>query len=599
MPSQGKLIRLDFSPGINRNLSEYQNQQSFIDGDKVRVHNESLEKLSGWQTLQTTGTFHGVARDAITWVDLVGDKYWAAGTNSELALYYGGTIYDITPVRTTVAATSVFSTVNGDSNVRVAINSHGAVVGDYVYFTSASAGTLDIKGVYAVTSAATNTFDFTASANAGSTVNNDGAAGRQVWFLLASGLADNTAASGYGTGSYGSGAYGIGGVGTLTAGLRNWSLDTWGEDLIANVRNGGVYIWDKTLGTGARAIAISGAPTRNNFALVTEPTRNLMLFGTCVAGGDFDPLQIRWSANEDYTLFSAAVTNAAGGQRLKGGQYIQGALQTNRQIFILTDEGAHTATYVGPNYYWSFEKVGSNCGAISPQCMVDVGGIVFWMGHRNFYLFDGTVKPIPSSLNKAYFEQDGDYTINWDQKDKVFCGVDTQFGEIIWLVPTGSATEINRYVIYNYRENLWYDGTMDRTTWVNAGIFEFPLATTTSATIMEHDIGHDADGQPLRSYIQTGFFAPVEDGNGIAFVDQYIPDVQEVHGNNLKFYVITRQYPNGTETTKGPYTLTSVTTKVNLRSRGREISLKWDVSAVGTNYELGYQRLRIAADGER
>jgi hypothetical protein len=616
MAGDTQLVTLDIENGINRNVTTYQAKGKWTDADKIRFKAGNVEKLGGWSKLQDGGApYRGVARDAITWAALNGDKFYGLGTHLGLFVYSGGNFYDITPVRQLETETSAFNTTSGSSAVEVSAAGHAAVVGDYAEFPSGVSVanlTLEVSnGVYVITSVNTNSFIIEASAAANATVTKGGGAGAKgIRLLLNTGKQNNEPTTGYGSGTYGSGVYGTGTVGSLTANVRLWSMDAWGEDLMALPRGGQVYRWDKSDGLATRAsVAHANVPTQNNFMLITEETRCMMLFGTSADGGDFDPLVFRWSQQEDYSVWSAAVTNAAGQLRLNSGSYIVGAVKSKGDIVAFTDEGAHTITYQGAPFFFGQQRVGTNCGLIGPSAAVDVNGTTYWLSKSSFYRYSGVVEKLPSSLDKAIFEPESPYSINYDQKEKIFAGVNSEFNEIWWFYPSLNSIENDRYVVYNYLEDFWFDGSLDRTTWVDSNLMDRPLATSTSVASYAHEISpHDADGMNFQSFVESGYvdisksieqIGNRESGTEFIFLDRVIPDVTSLTGDYMKLWVKYKKYPFETAKTKGPYRIGPTTTKIPLRLRGRQVAFRVEVSGVGSDFQLGNFRAGVAPDGGR
>lgn len=602
MPSSGKLAAATIRPGINKNVSDIQGEGLWVDSDKVRFHNGNPEKFGGWQKFSQTNNYRGVARDIQPWSAIDGSTYVAVGTDKALGIYYGGSWYDITPVKTSVSASTTWFTSTGSYIVRMIVSAHGATKGDAIYNpVSAPVSTYPFGvAIYEITSVLDdNTFDVETDTTATFDARND--LSHPLWFLLSSGNLDNSLLSGWGSGTYGSGTWGIG-VPTSTTdvvnrNLRLWSLETWGEDLIASPRNGAIYYWTKQLGTSQRAALVTTAPRRNLFTIVSEPVRHLICCGTSTLDNRWDSLAVRWSSNDDYTQFNPAVTNASGEQRIRGGSTLVGGIQSKRQILLFTDEGAHEMRF-DESLVFTFDKLGSNCGLVAQNAVVDINGTVYWMGLNGFYRYDGAVEKMDCPLSKILFESGSSLAYSFVQRDKIYAGTNMEFNEIIWMYPIGDNGENSRYVIYNYAEDVWYDGSIVRTTWKDANVLENPIATNTSAAYYHEVDNHDDDGNTMRSYLQSGWFN-IEDGQKIQFIDKYIPDFRELSGSNMKFTIDARRYPGGPIITKGPYSITSTTEQINLRIKGREMRLKYDVSAVGSNFELGTQRFNIRPDGER
>lgn len=604
MPGDTKLKPLIIDNGINRNDTTYQARGKWVDCDKVRFSQGSVEKLGGWSKLADNNhPFRGIARRSISWNALNGDLFYSVATEKGVYLYSGGDFYDITPIRAQATETSCISTyASNTTRVKVSDAGHGTQAGDYVILTSVSDGGIDIWGTHQIVSAAANTF--VVSVNATSSVANTTAKTQvggsvTISYLLNTGKSSNEPVTGYGSGTYGSGVYGSGTVGTLTTNMRLWSFDTWGEDLMACYRGGPIYRWDKSDGVLARmSVADSNIPTMNNIVLITEEARHMMVMGTSVFGGDFDPLAVRWSQSENYAVWSPAVTNAAGGLRLNSGSYIVGAIKSKKEIVALTNEGAHAIVYKGAPFFFTQERLGVACGGIGQNCGVDVNGVVYWMGKSSYFKYDGAVQTLPCTLHKAIFEPDSDLSINYDQKEKTYAGVNSEFNEIWWFYPTKNSNENNRYVVYNYAEGTWFDGYLDRTTWIDSSHFTRPLATSTSAVAFAHETTHDANGGEMPAFIESGYF-DIEDGQPLTFIDRIIPDNTELSSSYMTAYIKLKKHPNETAVVKGPYIIGPDTKKISLRGRARQIALKVVVSGVGSNFRMGRWRGSLLPDGER
>lgn len=598
--SDGIPQKLRFKPGFNKNDTEYQAQGKFINGDKVRFVNGRPEKMGGWQTLTAAQTYLGTAREALIWADLDGNKYYAVGTNTGVYVYGGGTYYDITPIRYQATETSAFNTFSGETRTKVSVAAHGAAAGDYVEFpTGVTTGAgVSVNGRYVITSANTNNFTIDVSSANGSTRTKKGKS-TLINFLLETGKADNVATTGYGAGTYGSGTYGSGSSSSLSSNMRLWSFDNWGEDLLALPRNGKLYIWDESDTVQVRCSTIPNAPTRSNFLFVADDSRQVVLCGTSMPGGNFDPLGVRWSSTENYSEWDPAVTNAAGSTRLNSGSYIVGGVKGRKQTVLFTDDAAHSFTFIGPPYYFEATKLADSCGGLSPNGAISVNGIVYWWGPNGFYKYDGVVSQLNCDISNVLFEAESSLSLNFDQKEKIYAGFNSRHSEILWFYPKKDSIENDRYVIYNIKEDIFYDGSLNRTTWTDSTLFENPLATGVSTTTYEHEVGFDNDGSTLRSFIDTGYIE-IENGGELVFVDKFIPDFKDLSGNNMKVSFRYKKYPQeATESVKGPYLVRNNTDKINPHVRARQVALTFDVSAVGSYYKFGDHRLQMQPDGER
>jgi len=609
------ITKIQFQPGFDKQNTEITSKGKWIDGDKARFRYGFPEKIGGWEKVSTT-TFIGVAREQVAWNSLDGTAYDAFGTNKKLYIYNEGNFFDATPERSSADITSVFTTTNASSVFTVTHTSHGAAEGDYVTISSTSAtiggvaaGTVD--GEYEIASVpTTSTYTVDIGTNASSAVSTTGNC--TVAYDTTAGRDKALIGYGWGTGKWDSSNTWDTPTSssTVTIALRNWAIDTWGEDLIAQDIDGGVYVWDTSDGVLTStniATAISNAPTKSKFAIVSNPDRHLVCMGTETTIGTTstqDPMFIRWSDQDDYTSWSATATNSAGSQRITDGSEIVTAVRTRGQILILTDTSAHGMAFIGAPFTFGFQQLGSNCGAISPHCALDVGGVCYWMSSDAFYKFDGTVRKIPCTVEDFIFDN-----IEPKQYAQVFAGSNSAFGEIWWLYCTTASNQNDRYVIFNYQENLWYTGSIGRSTWIDSGTYSLPYATeydgSANTTVYVHESGTDDDGSTLTSYIESGDF-DIGDGDQIMFIKRAIQDFKGQVGN-VNISLKSRYYPTDTQTTKGPFYMSTSTQRFNPRTRGRQIAVRVESNgydgvnndATSENWRLGTLRFEVQPDGMR
>lgn len=594
-----KLFKLSIAPGFNKDDTDYSAGPSWVDGDKVRFHRGRPQKIQGW-TNATDYTFDGIARAIVGWRATSDEfRYIAIGTDKKLYIWVHDTYTDITPLRTsgTLGANPI-TTTDTSTTVSIEHAGHGLVVGDIVIFDGASeVNNITVDGEYSVVEI-TDTNNYTITDT--ETADGSGAGGGSAVtfkYLIHIGPAEATAGLGYGAGRYNIGAWNTEREATASNSdiiieLGTWTLDLWGEDLIACPRGGAnIYSWDLSAGTGTRAASIANAPA-SNFIQVSVEDRHLIALGTTVAGeSTINPLHVRWSDQEDNTDWSATATNTAGSHLLTDGNQIIGAIRAAGQNLIFTDSSLFSMQFIGPDDTFGFSQLGTECGLIGPHAAAQVGNVVFWMGPDNFYAYDGTVRALRSSVYDYVYKG-----LNFSQKDQVFAGQVSSWEEIWWFYCSSSATECDSYVIYNYGENIWYTGTLDRSVWLETGQVDagLPFSADYSGQLYIQESGVDAAGGAITSFIETGEFELTE-GDEYLFVDRLIPDI-ELTGD-INFTLKLRPYPAGTETSKGPYTLTTSTTKQDLRARGRQLAVRFESSSVGDNWRLGDQRLRVRPEG--
>ena len=398
---------------------------------------------------------------------------------------------------------------------------------------------------------------------------------------ITAGIADATIKTGYGYSTYGSFAYGVarpdlGGLIPATT----WSLDTWGEYLVAcSSADGKLYEWQLGFTTPTLAAAITNAPTGNKALLVTAE-RILFALG---AGGN--PRKVQWSDQEDNTVWTPLATNQAGDFELATVGTLIAGKRVKGVNLLFTDVDVHTATYIGAPFVYGFEKAGSGCGLISAQAVAAIDTAAIWMSKSGFWTYDGYLKPLPSDVSDYVFSN-----MNFNQASKVYAVHNSQFGEIWWYYPSSGSNENDSYVTYNYRENHWNIGSLARTAGTDAGVFTNPLLVSTDGYIYEHEVGFAYDSASV--FAESG---PVQLGNGdnIMSVRQVVPDEQTLGEAVVSFK--TRNYPTGTQSTFGPYTAANPT---DVRFAARQVNVKV-TGAVLADWRIGVMRLEAVAGGKR
>jgi hypothetical protein len=606
------LTNFTIKPGINKEVTDYTGQGQWVDSDNVRFFNGLPQKIKGWDKFIET-TIVGVVRDQHGWISLDGTRYDAFGTDRKLYVYEEGTIFDITPIRDTEALTNPFTT-NGTATVLVTDSAHGCIDGSFVTFDSFSTiDGLDMNQEFEVTSVVNSsayTLTHTSTAS-GSTAGGGGTGDAN--YQINPGPAFSTAAYGWGTDGYGLGAWGEPStVSNVTLEARQWSLDNFGEDLIATQLNGGTYRWDTSSGTSTRAAIVANAPTASRLSLVSTPDRHLVLLGTENTIGtpsSQDDLLIRFSDQENITTYQPTAENTAGSLRIADGSRIMAAERSRGQILLWTDTSLHSMQFIGPPFTFGLRQLGSKCGIIGSHAGVDLNGVSYWMSQDSFYLFDGTVKKLPCSVEQFVFNN-----LNQTASENAFAGHNGEFNEIIWFYARTGSNQINALVVYNYLEGTWWTGTLARTSWIDRELYDNPIATeylanttannetilglTAGATqIYLHEQGNDADGEAIDAYLKSGA-VQIGQGDDFSFVSRLIPDIQNQSGTlNLNFEFL--RYPNDANAVTKSTSFTSGTEKVDLRGRGRQFTANIVSNTTGTAWRLGTMRFDIQPDGRR
>lgn len=615
------LLRLFLKPGIDKQNTEYGAEGGWIDGDYIRFRYGLPEKLGGWTNFGESVTYTlGMASEVFAWNDLAGSPALVVGTTRKVYVFYGGIWADITPIRATETGVT-FDTTSGLTSVVVNDTNHGAVVGDFVTFSSVTGNpggitNASLQNEFEILEVLSATaYRIQSPVQASSTASAAGTATAAYQINVGSDVSYFD--FGWGTGVWGLSTWGTARPQSASLSLisRVWQFDNFGEDLILQLVNGGIYRWDISSGINTRAAAIPNAPTKSRYALVSTPDRHLICFGTESTIGTpvtQDPMYVRFSSQENLEEFTATATNTAGGQRLTDGNEVITALRSRGQILIWTDTSLHGMQYVGPPYTFGFQQLGANCGCIGPHASADVNGVSYWMSKDAFYVFDGTVKKLPCTVQDYVFKD-----INLIEAAKTHVGVNTQFNEVTWWYCSLGQNYINRFVTYNYLENVWSVGTLARTSWHDLGTYDKPMATdydptATEATIStiygvtagrsrlyNHEDGVNAVTDPIPSYIKSGYF-DIGDGDEMMYMRRFIPDFKD-QSENLTVHLLLRPYPQGAAVPSSldPYVISPNTEKVDTRARGRQISLRVASDGVGSNWRFGTMRVDIQPDGMR
>jgi hypothetical protein len=644
------LQKIQFKPGFNKQATETGAEGQWVDGDNVRFRYGQPEKIGGWQQL-VDETLSGPVRAQHTWTDLNGRKYAALGTSKVLIIYYEGGFYDITPINADQTGCTFDSTTT-DDEVTVNLTSHGLSAGDYFKFKSVTLPGGGVTGyttadfttnVFEVIATPTgNTFTITMPSNeSGTGMSAQGSATLNSYITI--GPVFQTPAYGWGTDTWSAGAWGEeSSVTNVTLDPGSWSLDNYGQLLVATVRNGATYTWNPST-AGAldiRATVVANAPTTSLMSLVSDRDRHLFLMGTETTIGNpstQNKMFIRFSNQEDINVWNPTATNTAGTFLLDQGNEIITAVQGKDYVLVLTDQAAYQIQFVGPPFTFSIRQVGSNCGCLGQHAAVFAQGAVFWMGFGGgFFMYDGTVKQLPSLVEDFVFTTQGDALgINYNANQIAYGYHNSLYNEVGWYYAASGSQQINRNVVFNFLEQTWTTGSLARTSYNDAQTYALPYATQFtvntipsfptingatntygSSKYWAHEIGVnevDANGvsTAITSYIQSGDYdldvqqGMAGDGENIMRVSRFIPDFKNLSGN-AKVTMFFRNYPNQAEQSDsngplitGPFTCNSTTTFVSTRVRGRQVSLKIENDAVNQSWRYGTLRLDIQAGGRR
>ena len=646
------LVEYKFLPGIDKQSSDSGAENRWVDSDNVRFRYGLPEKVGGWSSL-VTDTIVGVARAMHAFTDLTGNRYVAIGTDKFLLLYFEGKLHDITPLKTTLTSATI-ATTNGSPTCTITKAAHNLSVGDIVQLdnvtlpggTGFSNSDFEDKNFQVITVPTTGTFTITQSSNASGTVSAGGSLSLKPYEPV--GPRAQTYGYGWGVAGWGNGNWGEAATASevsLEPGL--WSLDNFGQVLIATVANGKTFSWNggaasalnNRASTTTSGFETSNNPTASRLTLISPTTRHLIHLATETAIGNTatqDDMFIRFSNQEGINTYAPSATNTAGTQRLQDGTKIMGALKAKETILIFTDNALYTMKFVGSPFTFGFEQVGTNCGLIGKNACVEVDGVAYWMSPKGFFAYDGTVKSLPCTVEDHVFEN-----IDTTKGQQVNAGLNNLFTEVVWWYPSSGSDYNDKYVVLNFGESaltrvlggVWYTGTEPRTSWVDATIYPKPFATKYNVsssgtfpaivgesglgqtTLFEHEVGTDQVNPNGTTTAVTSFIksydidieqrsrnpiAPAVAGEVFMKMRRFVPDFKSLAGN-AKVTLGIKRYPQETQTNTAlsPFTISSTTIKKDTRARGRYINIKIENDTSSESWRFGTLKLDVQADGRR
>jgi hypothetical protein len=647
------LIDFKFLPGIDKQDTSAGAENRWVDSDNVRFRYGLPEKVGGWSSL-ITDTIVGVARREFAFVDLAGNRYVAIGTDKFLLIYFEGQLYDITPLKATLSSATIATTDTSPICEITTGSNHNLSAGDIVLIDNVTlpggTGYVDSdfeNKLFQVTSVTSTTvFTITQSTAATGTVATGGSIDVKPYEVV--GPAEQSYGYGWGIDTWGTGGWGEAASASdvsLEPGL--WSLSNFGQVLVATIANGKTFTWnagDAARLTTRASTTTSGFQTTNNptatrVTLVSPTTRHLIHLGTETIIGDTttqDDMFIRFSDQEDINDYTPTAINSAGSQRLQDGTKIVGSLKAKETILVWTDNALYTMKFVGAPFTFGFEQVGTNCGLIGKNAAVEIDGVAFWMSANGFFMFDGTVKSLPCSVEDYVYDQ-ADTT----KGQQIYAGLNNLYTEVVWYYPSQGSDYNNQYVIFNYGEamkgGVWYTGTEARTTWIDATVYPNPIATKFNSTatgnfptivgesglgqttLFEHEVGTDQvnpDGSTtiVTSFIKSFDFdlqqrqrgatgqatGPTISGEVFLAVRRFVPDFKDLQGN-CKVTLAVKRYPQQSDTTTSlsPFTITATTDKKDTRARGRFVNIKIENDDISESWRFGTFKIDIQPDGRR
>jgi hypothetical protein len=628
-----------FRPGVNREQTRYaaevigssapatQVVGGWYESEKVRFRSGMPEKIGGWQRISAS-TFVGACRSLWNWVTLGGLNLVGVGTNLKFYIERGGAYYDITPIRDTVTLTNPFTATNGSPIITIADTAHGCVTGDFVTFSGATglggtitAAVLNQERQVTVVNANVYTINVGVNANATDVSGSPGGGTVTAAYQINVGPEFQIPTTGWGSGTWGVGTWGTGG--TSQAPLRLWNQSNFGEDLVFAPRDGAIYYWDATAGVGARGVLLSSlggasdVPTIQKFIFVSDVSRFVFAFGCNDYGSAVqNPMLIRWSDQESVVDWTPAATGQAGSIQLSDGSELITCLQTRQEVVVWTDSAIYSLQYVGAPAVWSSQILASNISIYGQNAKAVASGVIYWMGVDKFYKYDGRTQTLRCDLRQYIFSD-----INQLQNQQVFASTNEGFNEVWWFYCSAGSNVVDKYVVYNYVEDIWYYGALGRTAWLDSGLRDYPLAATYTRNLVNHEQGVDDNetgtALPIAASIGSSEF-DIDDGHNFGFIWRVLPDITFrgstgaltpqcnmtlIPMRNSGSGFTTPASTNGTSSAEIQRIATApieeFTGQVYIRVRGRQLIFKIDSNRLGTTWQLGVPRIDIKPDGRR
>lgn len=634
-------IKLQFKPGVNRDQTNYSNEGSWWECDKIRFRSGYPEKLGGWVKASPT-SFYGACRQMNNWITTFGDNFLGMGTNAKVYIEAAGVYNDITPLRaddpvvtTTDTDNSVYTT-NGTAVVTMTFAApHGAVTDGFVTIAGVT-GTVggvpdsEINANHQITVLSATSFSFSVTTAATSTVSAGGGTAISASFEISPGYAVNTAGYGWGAGTWGRGTWGLGATAPVYFPQRDWWLDNFDNDLVMNIRNGPGYWWARGSDTdpgsalATRAITLEAYATSQGFSaddvpsqimqlMVSQNDKHLIAFGAVPFGStatsDFDPLLIRWADQDTPADWGPTTTNTAGFLRVSRGSSIVRGLATRQEILVWTNSHLYTLQFLGTTDVFGLQEYADNISVASPRSMATAANVTYWMGQDKFYAYTGRVETLPCTLRNHVFKN-----INYEQLEQVVCGTNEQWNEVWWFYPSAEASWNDSYVVFNHLEQIWYYGSIERSAWLDTALRQYPVAANSNATslvgyLYNHENGVDDDTSAMAAYIRSNDF-DLGEGDQFMLSRRVIPDMSftgsTAESPEATFTIMPRNFPGAEYTTDSddarPIVESAVdvyTEQVFIRARARQMAMKISSSALGVNWQLGAPRLDVRSDGRR
>jgi len=614
------LSRIQFKPGLNRDQTNYSGEGGFYECDKIRFLSGFPQKIGGWLRYGTF-TLIGICRQMYNYITSSSDNILALGTSKKLFLDIATNLINITPLRTvnptytTPTTNSCISTTNGQTGVTITITGCTAIVGNYVQISGSTAvngiPASEINGNHEIVTAPNaNTFTIATTTAATSTGSGGGTA-IIVSFEITVGNATTIYGYGWGTGGWGAQGWGTSGLTPVTVFQRDWFMDNFDNDLVANIRNGAIYYWEYDGTFTTRAVLLSSlagasdVPSEAMQILVSQNDKHLLCFGAIpFGGGAFDPLLIRWADQDNPVNWTPSATNSAGFLRISRGSRIIRALPTRQETLVWTDSHLYSFQYTGTTDVFNLQEYADNISIISPRACISANNVTYWMGLDKFFFYAGRVETLPCTLRNYVFQD-----INLNQVDQIISGTNEGWHEVWWFYPSANSETNNRYVIYNYYEKVWYYGTIARTAWLDSPLRQYPQAVG-DTYLYNHEQGTNDDTSAMTAYIQTNDF-DLEDGDKLLLIKRIIPDIN-FEGSTattprVMMTMRPRNFPGSNYSGANEPDVERSTTvpveqyteQIFIRARARQMGFKITSDELNVQWQLGAPRLDGRPDGRR
>ena len=618
------LLKLQFRPGVNRDQTNYTNEGGWFACDKIRFRSGYPQKLGGWLSV-SFGTFLGICRQLFGWVTSTSDNLLAMGTSKKVYIEVGGIYYDVTPLRlisptfTTPVTDNCLAAVSGSNVLTITITGSNAILGNYVDISGATtfAGipATELNKSHEITQVlSANQFRITVTTPANATASGGGTA---ITASFEIDIGPDTTAFGYG---WGNGNWNTGVWGNTEDGApiaiqqRDWWFDQFDNNLVMNIRNGPIYIWERGGSSIAAALAnravfldslpgASDVPAQAMQILVSQNDKHLLAFGCTDLLGVYDPLLIRWASQNDYLAWTPSPTNSAGDLRLSRGSQIVRAIATRQEILVWTESSLYSLQFLGTLDVFGLQEYADNISIIGPRVVASANNVTYWMGQDKFYFYDGRVQTLPCTLRNHIF-----LNLNYSQTDQIICGTNEGYNEIWWFYCSANSNTVDSYVVYNYMEQIWFYGSLGRTSWIDNALRQYPQATGYEQVLFDHERTVDANGAAMESYIQSSDI-DLEEGENFVLTKRILPDLSFAGSNagapEVTFAIRSRNFPGSAFNTPDDFepvietTVDQFTDQIFLRVRARQIALKVSSEDLGVQWQLGSPRVDGRPDGKR